>query len=259
MRKFPLTSLASVVLVVLFFEVGQASVVPLEALEIRNSNDQTNKSAEYSVTQTRNGVSIHHALNLAFYINPVPNTVFRCPQGSCVNNFNNTDYVLTPGIGAHKLFKQVVTWNAARDMCMREGAQLVVINSDAEETLLRTWMSNNSLGGVWIGVHNMFQEDWWVTTTGESLSAMSYHPWAKDRPDNAGKIEHCGVLWNEPAKGIDDCPCEWKYAFVCEINLCEDAEIVAGNLSGTAIANGTSEQTEYGPGLEVIQPAKAQK
>ncbi|XP_076643406.1 uncharacterized protein LOC143353744 isoform X2 [Halictus rubicundus] len=185
-----------------------------------------------------------------------PNNVVTGPKGYCVNNFNRAGYVVRPGMGAHKLFKHEVTWNKAREICMQEGAQLAVINSDAEEALFRTWRSDNSLGGVWIGVHDMFQEDWWVTTTGEPLAAMSYNLWAKDRPDNVGKKEHCGVLWNEPAKGIDDCPCEWKYAFVCEINLCEDDEIVAGNLPGTTIANGTSEQTEYGPELGVIQPAK---
>ncbi|XP_076643437.1 hemolymph lipopolysaccharide-binding protein-like [Halictus rubicundus] len=215
MRKLSLTSLAGVVLVVLFFEGGQVSNVHLEALEIRNSNDQTNTSPGCPIPATKTS----HGYNVV-RVDEVRNTVFSWSHGCCVNNFNRTDYVITPGIGAHKLLKHQVTWNRARDICVRDGAQLAVINSDAEEALFRTWMSKNSLGGVWIGVHDMFQEDWWVTTTGEPLAAMSYNLWADTRPDKQLNGSHCGVLRDSPLKGIDNYPCDRKYAFICEINLC---------------------------------------
>ncbi|XP_076643426.1 hemolymph lipopolysaccharide-binding protein-like isoform X8 [Halictus rubicundus] len=220
MRQLSLTSLAGVVLVVLFFEGGQASDVPLEALEIRNSNDQTNKSAESSDTLTINANNIYHAQQQTFYINPVPNTAVSWPHGCCANNFSRRDYVVTPGIGAHKFFKKEVTWNTARDICVRNGAQLAVINSDAEEALFRSWKSNNSLTGVWIGVHDFFQKNWWVTMTGEPLAAMSYDMWSYNLPDKTSNNRHCGVLWSIQKKGISHCPCHWNYSFVCEIDLC---------------------------------------
>ncbi|XP_076643428.1 salivary C-type lectin 2-like isoform X10 [Halictus rubicundus] len=215
MRKLSLTSLAGVVLVVLFFEGGQTFQLPLETPKICDPNDQTNKSAGCPIQATKT----LHVYNVV-RVDDLRNTMSTWPQGCCVNNLNRTDYVITPGVGAHKLFQNEVTWNRARDICVRDGAQLAVINSDAEEVLFRSWRSKNSLDGIWIGVHDLFQQDWWVTLTGEQLATMSYNIWAKNRPDNAKNREHCGVLWDDPAKGIDDCWCEHKYSFICEINLC---------------------------------------
>ncbi|XP_076643431.1 hemolymph lipopolysaccharide-binding protein-like isoform X13 [Halictus rubicundus] len=199
MRQLWLT--AGVVLVVLFFEGGQASVVAVNPV-----NQSVNTTA---------------GLFEVVPVNAVPNTVSVEPKSMCcVTGLDRNDYIVTPGVGAHKFFKQAMTWNVARDICVRDGAQLAVINSDAEEALFRSWKSKNSIGGVWIGVHDLFQQDWWVTLLGEPLATMSYDIWANNRPDNAFNREHCGVIWDDPAKGIDDCPCDRKYAFVCEINVC---------------------------------------
>ncbi|XP_076643432.1 hemolymph lipopolysaccharide-binding protein-like isoform X14 [Halictus rubicundus] len=199
MRQLWLT--AGVVLVVLFFEGGQASVVAVNPV-----NQSVNTTA---------------GLFEVVPVNAVPNTVSVEPKSMCcVTGLDRNDYIVTPGVGAHKFFKQAMTWNVARDICVRDGAQLAVINSDAEEALFRSWKSNNSLTGVWIGVHDFFQKNWWVTMTGEPLAAMSYDMWSYNLPDKTSNNRHCGVLWSIQKKGISHCPCHWNYSFVCEIDLC---------------------------------------
>ncbi|XP_076643419.1 C-type lectin lectoxin-Thr1-like isoform X1 [Halictus rubicundus] len=235
MRRLSLTSVASVVLVVLFFEGGQASDVPLETSTIRDSNDQTNKTAECSDTLTINGRNIYHAQQQAFYINAVPNTVFIGRKGYCVSTLERNDYVITPGIGAHKLFKHKVPWNTAREICMREGGQLPMIDSAEKEAVFRSWMTNETLTGVWLGVHDLFEQGTWVTLSGERVATMSYYPWAEGEPNNWHEEQHCGILWLKvKAAGICDTKCTIKESFICEINLCEaPGSILPGASTGS--------------------------
>ncbi|XP_076643435.1 C-type lectin mannose-binding isoform-like [Halictus rubicundus] len=213
MRQLSLTSFASVVLVVFFFEDGQASVVAVDLV-----NQPVNTTA---------------GLFEVVPVNAVPNTVSVGPKSMCcVTGLDRKDYTVTPGVGVHKFFKQATSWNVARDICVRDGAQLAVINSDAEEALFRSWKSTNSLGGVWLGVHDLFEKGWWVTATGEPLDAMSYYPWANAYPNDAYNYNHCGSLWAQPAKGMINYRCDTKFAFICEIDLCGGAEVVAGNFAG---------------------------
>ncbi|XP_076643438.1 hemolymph lipopolysaccharide-binding protein-like [Halictus rubicundus] len=196
MRQLSLTSFAGVVLVVLFFEGGQASDVA-----VNPANQPVNTAAVLSEVVPVNGVT-------------------KPPSMCCVTGLHRNDYTVTPGIGVHKFVKQPMTWNAARDTCIRDGAQLAVINSDAEETLLRFWKNQNSVNSVWMGVHDHFERDWWVTLAGEPLATMGYNLWAPHQPAYNDNNEHCGVLWNDQDKGIENTRCNWKFSFFCEINLC---------------------------------------
>ncbi|XP_076643422.1 C-type lectin lectoxin-Thr1-like isoform X4 [Halictus rubicundus] len=235
MRKLSLTSLAGVVLVVLFFEGGQTFQLPLETPKICDPNDQTNKSAESSDTLTINANNIYHAQQQTFYINPVPNTAVSWPHGCCANNFSRRDYVVTPGIGAHKFFKKEVTWNTARDICVRNGGQLPMIDSAEKEAVFRSWMTNETLTGVWLGVHDLFEQGTWLTLSGERVATMSYYPWAEGEPNNWHEEQHCGVLWlKATAAGICDSKCTVKESFICEINLCEaPGSILPGASTGS--------------------------
>ncbi|XP_076643424.1 hemolymph lipopolysaccharide-binding protein-like isoform X6 [Halictus rubicundus] len=226
MRKLSLTSLAGVVLVVLFFEGGQTFQLPLETPKICDPNDQTNKSAGCPIPANET----FHVHNVVL-VDELPHTMFKWPHGCCVNNFNRKDYVVTPGIGAHKLFQNEVTWNTAREICMQEGGQLAVINSAEKAAVFRSWASNETAHGVWIGIHDLFEQGKWVTVTGEPVAAMSYYPWAAGEPNNEFGVEHCAALWKKHSDGIFDVPCSAKYSFICEINLCEDLESVRRRLT----------------------------
>lgn len=226
MHKFSQTCLASVALVVLF--VGDSfshsimdRIVNTSSLEHDPTAEQTNKSEACRETVTINGRNIYHAEKQAFFVNAFQNTVFRGPRGYCVTTLGRNDYVVRPGIGAHKLLKHKVTWNAARVICMRDGGQLAVIDSAEKEAVFRSWMTQETVDAVWLGVHDLFDEGSWVTLSGEPLAEMSYYPWAKDEPNN-WNTQNCGILSSKMAtKGISDTSCDNKESFICEISLCD--------------------------------------
>lgn len=222
MHTFSLTTLGGVALALLFVEAGHALGAKLEKSEVRDPIDQANESAACPDTLTITGRNIYHAAQQSFYINAFPNAVFRGPKSYCVTTLNRDDYVVRPGIGAHKLFKHKVTWNAAREICMREGGQLPIIDSRGKEAMFRSWMTNETLDGVWLGIHDLFEQGTWVTLAGEPIAAMSYYPWAKDEPNNWHDEQHCGILWaRQKTEGISDASCAIKESFICEISLCE--------------------------------------
>lgn len=56
-----------------------------------------------------------------------------CQTNLITQQLEKEGYVLTPGIGLHKLHTVPKNWNDARKLCMEEGAHLAIINSIAEE------------------------------------------------------------------------------------------------------------------------------
>ncbi|XP_068085509.1 hemolymph lipopolysaccharide-binding protein-like isoform X1 [Anabrus simplex] len=53
------------------------------------------------------------------------------------------DYELFAGIGYYKLHTTAQLWERAREVCVREGAHLIVINSDAEANVVRSTSQEN--------------------------------------------------------------------------------------------------------------------
>ncbi|XP_078040738.1 C-type lectin domain family 4 member M-like [Augochlora pura] len=102
----------------------------------------------------------------------------------CTSKLDRTDYAITPGLGAYKIHKRSVTWNEARKICVKEGAQLAVLDSARKLNLLRAWMNKESLETLWLGFHDIFEEGSWTTVTGELVDTIGYHPWATGEPNN---------------------------------------------------------------------------
>ncbi|XP_068082542.1 hemolymph lipopolysaccharide-binding protein [Anabrus simplex] len=91
------------------------------------------------------------------------------------------DYELFPGIGYYKLHTKAELWEAAREICVREGAHLIVINSDAEANVVREYFSrkptfsgSSDRNYVFAGFHDKYTEGDFVTVTviGPSSSLM---------------------------------------------------------------------------------------
>lgn len=158
---------------------------------------------------------------LAFTIAALSVAKFSEGKISNENSLIRNDYVITPGIGIHKIHKRKITWNEARKYCMAEGAHLAVLDSAEEETLFKSWISKYDLGGLWLGFHDLFEEGSWTTVTGEFVDSMAYHPWAVNEPNNWRNEQHCGILWEKyKGGGADDYGCRNTASFVCEIDLC---------------------------------------
>ncbi|XP_011305761.1 hemolymph lipopolysaccharide-binding protein [Fopius arisanus] len=135
------------------------------------------------------------------------------------------DYHYTVGIGAHKFHLTGATFNKARKICIEEGGHLAVIDSIAEEQILMhlfnqaDQMNNGSnKEQAFIGIHDLFAEDEWVTVLGDSLYKHGYSRWSHlwgGQPDNGGGVQHCGTILR--MGGMDDVNCNLQFPFFCEI------------------------------------------
>ncbi|XP_066994471.2 hemolymph lipopolysaccharide-binding protein [Anabrus simplex] len=137
--------------------------------------------------------------------------------------FGRDDYELFPSIGYYKLHTTVQLWEAAREICVREGAHLIVINSDAEATVVKEYFSRNptfsgssSASYVYAGFHDKYTEGDFVTVTGISLSKTGYMKWSSGQP-NGGSIDNFGGLDNQGL--LMDIEDTWRLGFICEKEL----------------------------------------
>ncbi|XP_072748004.1 hemolymph lipopolysaccharide-binding protein-like [Anoplolepis gracilipes] len=141
-------------------------------------------------------------------------------QNNLIEKAGN-DYLITPGMGAHKLHLRKVLWNKARKICIQEGGHLAVINSKSEEKLLIRILEENKILEAWLGIHDLFEEGDWNTIMDESLEAMGFSKWMFGEklnvPDNTNGKEHCGVIMTDG--GMNDRECTHAKAFFCEINF----------------------------------------
>ncbi|CAL1686626.1 unnamed protein product [Lasius platythorax] len=130
------------------------------------------------------------------------------------------DYLITPGMGAHKLHTRKLPWNKARRICIQEGGHLAVINSNSEEKILLRVLEENKVNQAWLGVHDLYEEGDWNTIMDETLEATGYSKWTlkiANEPDNYNGKQHCGVLLKDG--GMDDLECSAANAFFCEITF----------------------------------------
>ncbi|XP_043249688.1 hemolymph lipopolysaccharide-binding protein-like [Colletes gigas] len=170
---------------------------------------------------TMNGQNNYQASQQTFYGEEASSSCEKCNR-SCTNVLRRTDYVITPGIGAHKLHTRKQMWNVARKSCMEEGGYLAIPNSLAEEAILLKWMQATKVDRAWLGIHDLFEEGDWVTITGESLERSGYDKWTPaipGDPDNAGGNQNCAALVGEHG-GMDDIQCGDSFFYFCEITMC---------------------------------------
>lgn len=66
---------------------------------------------------------------------------------------------------------------------------------------------------LWIGVHELFKKDDWVSVKDERLDAIGYAHWMKGQPD-ATPDEHCLTITQY---GMNDFICDVELFFVCEM------------------------------------------
>uniref|UniRef100_A0AAY5K148 C-type lectin domain-containing protein n=1 Tax=Esox lucius TaxID=8010 RepID=A0AAY5K148_ESOLU len=116
------------------------------------------------------------------------------------------------------LSKQKNTWTASREDCLKRGAHLVIINSEAEQRFI--YRLGESLSAH-IGLHDMNTEgDWeWVD---DGPSRKSSTPditfWNDGEPNNSGG-EDCAEIVTKaknPLKSWNDIPCSKNINWVCE-------------------------------------------
>uniref|UniRef100_A0A4W5QKA4 C-type lectin domain-containing protein n=1 Tax=Hucho hucho TaxID=62062 RepID=A0A4W5QKA4_9TELE len=127
-----------------------------------------------------------------------------CPQGW--QKFESSWYFLST---------ETKTWNESREDCLERGADLVIINSDKEQTFLF-----NLKMRLWIGLTDSVNEGTWTWVDGTPLTTRYWH---KPQPDNAGPTgnEDCVEIRTDqrPLEAWNDLSCDSKLNWICEKSL----------------------------------------
>ncbi|KAL9970561.1 hypothetical protein ACROYT_G022960 [Oculina patagonica] len=135
-----------------------------------------------------------------------------------------------PGIeslsgSSYMLFTAPETWNNASDSCKCLGAQLVKIESAAENNFLkRTFLTSSGLS-FWIGLNDQIDEGKWKWTDGTPLEI--YNNWSNGNPNNYGGNQNCGhiTMGNISVGGYtlknfdgkwNDLNCNFALGYICE-------------------------------------------
>ncbi|XP_051259618.1 hepatic lectin-like [Dicentrarchus labrax] len=106
------------------------------------------------------------------------------------------------------------SWEKAREDCRNRGADLVVIDSEEEETFLSKFINS----GAWIGLTDREDEGTWKWIDGTPLT-LTY--WKEPQPDNGGGSskwgeEDCAHITTEVLAHWNDRSCEASMQWICE-------------------------------------------
>ncbi|XP_074836071.1 uncharacterized protein LOC142003221 [Carettochelys insculpta] len=103
-------------------------------------------------------------------------------------------------------------WSHAKQACMDQGAQLVIIDNQQEQEFLQKHMNTKQ---YWIGLHDLSKEG---TFTWVDDSSVSFSNWNRGEPNNVGSGEDCVMMykdgkWNDApcANNVDGWICEKKW------------------------------------------------
>ncbi|XP_042372467.1 C-type lectin domain family 10 member A-like, partial [Plectropomus leopardus] len=124
-----------------------------------------------------------------------------CPAGW--RKFSSACYFLSDVFGS---------WDEGRKDCRDRGADLVVIDSSAEQTFLHEFTETVA----WIGLTDREEEGTWKWIDGTPLT---FRKWQKKQPDNGGG----NPLWGAedcvhiiPSNEWNDLSCETSIQWICE-------------------------------------------
>ncbi|XP_051801913.1 uncharacterized protein LOC110970752 [Acanthochromis polyacanthus] len=115
--------------------------------------------------------------------------------------FNNSFYYISTSKNS---------WNDSRSDCLQRGADLVVINSKAEQEFTRHFGQH-----IWIGLTDHEMEGKWKWVDGTPLT-KSY--WGTNEPNSyKGSDEDCGeIKFFAEENNWNDKPCHVKNVWICE-------------------------------------------
>jgi hypothetical protein len=112
---------------------------------------------------------------------------------------------------AYLLCEGPKTWEAARALCRSRGADLVIIETEEENTFL----AESGNPASWIGLSDADTEGTFLWVNGKSVTTSS---WNEGEPNDSGGVEDCvGLFTSGEAAGTwNDFDCGSERAFVCE-------------------------------------------
>ncbi|XP_071264261.1 receptor-type tyrosine-protein phosphatase H-like isoform X5 [Salvelinus alpinus] len=116
------------------------------------------------------------------------------------------------GSSFYYLSTEKKTWEKSRQDCLERGADLVIINSEEEQTFINGF---ESVKWVWIGLTDSVTEGTWKWVDGTPLTTPRY--WWRGEPDG-GTDQNCvEIYYTSSGQGVwRDLGCSFSQEWICE-------------------------------------------
>uniref|UniRef100_A0A8C8W323 CD209d antigen n=1 Tax=Peromyscus maniculatus bairdii TaxID=230844 RepID=A0A8C8W323_PERMB len=101
-------------------------------------------------------------------------------------------------------------WHNSITACQEVGAQLVIIETDEEQTFLQ--QTSKAKGPTWMGLSDVHNEATWHWVDGSPLSPGFVKYWNKGEPNNVGD-EDCAEFSSD---GWNDIKCDTLNFWICK-------------------------------------------
>ncbi|XP_075812621.1 CD209 antigen-like protein B [Microtus pennsylvanicus] len=101
-------------------------------------------------------------------------------------------------------------WSSAVKACQEVEAQLVIIQSDEEQSFLQ--QTSKAKGATWMGLSDLKKEGSWLWVDDSPLSSRFQKYWNRGEPNNIGEedcVEFAGDGWN-------DSKCDLQKFWICK-------------------------------------------
>uniref|UniRef100_A0A8I5ZTZ4 CD209d molecule n=1 Tax=Rattus norvegicus TaxID=10116 RepID=A0A8I5ZTZ4_RAT len=101
-------------------------------------------------------------------------------------------------------------WHNSITACKELGAQLVIVETDEEQTFLQ--QTSKTRGPTWMGLSDMHNEATWHWVDGSPLSPSFAQYWNRGEPNNVGD-EDCAEFSGD---GWNDLRCDTRIFWICK-------------------------------------------
>ncbi|XP_071264244.1 fibronectin-like isoform X4 [Salvelinus alpinus] len=116
------------------------------------------------------------------------------------------------GCSCYYLSTEGKTWEKSRQDCLERGADLVIINSEEEQTFINGF---ESVKWVWIGLTDSVTEGTWKWVDGTPLTTPSY--WRSEEPNGGGRENCVEIYYISSGQGVwRDYDCSFSQQWICE-------------------------------------------
>jgi hypothetical protein len=120
------------------------------------------------------------------------------------NQAFNTEWILNPRNGHYYQILNPCAWRDCEQVAMAEGAHLVTINDEEEQSWL---VQTFPVGTYWIGFTDEGQEGDWRWVSGEPVTYVNWHPYEPNNlagDENYGEMDLGSNQWVNNGKWNDD-------------------------------------------------------
>ncbi|KAL4231019.1 hypothetical protein ACF0H5_011391 [Mactra antiquata] len=113
-------------------------------------------------------------------------------------------------------------WIGALQMCRELGAQLVEIETAAENTYLKAQAQVYAKDQFWISLTDIGEEGSWMWMSSKaSINTTGFSDWYPGQPDNHGVDQNCAALYinrahHAPSWQWSDIACASRNHYICE-------------------------------------------